>query len=253
MTDNIQLSALVVARNEENRLQSCLAKLKFADELVVVLDRSTDKSESIAQNLGAKILNGAWEIEGERRNAGIDFCKGRWILEIDADEHVSQSLADEILTVIQNSHHDWHEIPIDNYIGDRLIKYGTGANFTAGASPRLAKKGVKIWGKQYVHPALEWHGTKGAMLKNPIAHYLDRNLSDMIIRFDKYTTAKAKDLRKSGQLGSFLNNFRRLFSRFIKCYFFRQGYKEGGYGFLLALLAGLLPLVAYLKAKYEKE
>ena len=65
------LSALVVAHNEEAQLPGCLAQLTFADEIVVVLDRCTDKSLEIAQAAGARILEGAWPLEGTRRNAGI--------------------------------------------------------------------------------------------------------------------------------------------------------------------------------------
>jgi hypothetical protein len=46
---------------------------------------------------------------------------------------------------------------------------------------------------------------------------------------------------------------RRLFSRFFKCYVSRKGYREGGYGLLIALLAGLYPLVSHLKAKLEDD
>jgi hypothetical protein len=46
---------------------------------------------------------------------------------------------------------------------------------------------------------------------------------------------------------------RRFFSRFWKCYVARKGYREGGYGLVIAALAGLYPLVSHLKAKYEKE
>ena len=47
MKNNIKISALVVAHNEENKLESCLKKLVHADELVVVLDKTNDKSEII--------------------------------------------------------------------------------------------------------------------------------------------------------------------------------------------------------------
>lgn len=67
-------------------------------------------------------------------------------------------------------------------------------------------------------------------------------------RLDCYSTMRARDLRDSGGL---LNNVRRLFSRFIKCYVMRRGYREGGYGFLIALIGGLYPLLSYLKARYE--
>jgi len=75
----------------------------------------------------------------------------------------------------------------------------------------------------------------------------------MIRRLDSYSTARAKDLRQSGDIGTMGNNVRRLFSRFIKCYFSRRGYREGGYGFLIALFAGLFPILSYLKAKLEDD
>lgn len=56
-------------------------------------------------------------MEGERRNAGLDACTGNWILEVDADEHVTPSLADEIRDQIDSALYDWCDIPIDNYAG----------------------------------------------------------------------------------------------------------------------------------------
>jgi len=82
---------------------------------------------------------------------------------------------------------------------------------------------------------------------------VDRDISDMIRRLDSYTTARAADLRESGNIGSFPNNLRRFFSRFFKCYVARKGYKEGSYGFLIALFAGLFPLISHLKARLESE
>ena len=91
------------------------------------------------------------------------------------------------------------------------------------------------------------------MLDNRLVHYLDRNISDMIMRLDSYSSARARDIRDSGQIGSTANNLRRFFSRFIKCYFLRKGYREGGFGLVIAICAGLYPLLAHLKAKLENE
>ena len=249
----LRLSALVVAHNEEARIADCLARLDFADEIVVVLDRCTDDTKRIVEKLGARTIEGAWPIEGDRRNAGIEACGGAWIVEIDSDEHVPPELGKEILETIERSRFAWHELPVDNYIGERLVRYGWGGSFGTSAVPRLFRKGAKTWGRQAVHPGLSWDGYKGPRLTTPLIHYVDRNISDVIKRLDSYTSAKAGDLRAGGDIGSLANNIRRLFSRFFKCYVMRKGYREGGFGLLIALMAGLYPLISYLKASLESE
>lgn len=248
-----RLSAVVSARNEERQLAACLEGLRFADEIVVVLDRCTDGSKDIARRYTDRVVEGAWEREGDRRNAAIAACRGEWVFEIDADERVPPALAQEIRRVVNTSPYDWHEIPVDNYIGGRLVRWGWGASYGKAAYPGLFRKGVKAWGRQRVHPSLTWGGRKGPMLENRIEHFVDRNISDMIRRLDSYSTARAKDLRESGDIGSLPNNMRRLVTRFFKCYVLRRGYREGGYGLLIALFAGLYPLLSHLKARLEKD
>lgn len=246
------LSALVVAHDEERQLAQCLESLSFADELVVVLDRCTDRSKSIAERFGARILEGAWEVEGPRRMAGIAACRGDWILEVDADERVPPALAAEIRAVLPGARPGYFLIPYDNYIGARLVRYGWGAGWGVSATSRLFSKGAKHWGEQRVHPKLVLAGER-QRLQQRMIHHVDADISDMLRRLDRYTAARARDLRASGDIGSFAANLRRLFSRFLKCYVARRGYREGLYGFLIALFAGLYPLLSYLKARLEKD
>ena len=86
--ENFGLSAVICVCNEEKQLAECLADLSFADEIVVVLDKCTDKSHEIAARYTNILIEGDWSIEGERRNVAIENCSGKWILEIDADERV---------------------------------------------------------------------------------------------------------------------------------------------------------------------
>jgi glycosyltransferase involved in cell wall biosynthesis len=246
------LSALVVAHNEADQLAACLECLGFADEIVVVLDRCTDDSQNIARRFGARTVEGAWEIEGPRRMAGIAACRSDWILEVDADERVSPALAAEIRNALAEARPGYFYIPYDNYIGDRRVRYGWGAGWGVSATVRLFSKGAKLWGDQRIHPKLTLTGEE-RWLQNRMMHYVDTDISDMLRRLDRYTTARARDLRASGQLGSLAGNVRRLFSRFYKCYVGRKGYREGPYGFLIALMAGLYPLISYLKARLERD
>ncbi|MEE9140540.1 MAG: glycosyltransferase family 2 protein [Alphaproteobacteria bacterium] len=247
-----KLSALVVAHNEERQIADCLDRLRFADEIVVVLDDCTDGTREIAARYADRLVEGAWNVEGERRNRGIESCTGDWILEVDADERVVPALAEEIREVIAAAAPGYFLIPFDNYIGDRLVRYGWGASWGVGAAPRLFSRGAKRWGDQRVHPRLELEGGK-RRLETPMIHYVDRNISDMLRRLDRYTTARAQDLRESGDIGSLAANLRRIFSRFWKCFVARKGYREGAYGVLIALFAGLYPILSYLKARLEKE
>jgi glycosyltransferase involved in cell wall biosynthesis len=247
-----RLSALVVAHNEERQLEDCLRSLRFSDELVVVLDKCTDGSKAIAEKIADRIVEGSWDIEADRQHTGIDACTGDWILHIDADERVTPELAEEIRETIPRAEPGYFLIPFDNYIGDHLVRYGWGGSFGVSAAVRLYTPGAKRFGGQAIHPEITMTG-KRQWLKSRIVHYVDDNISDMIRRFDRYTTMKARDLRAGGDVGTFCSNFRRIFTRFFKCYVQRKGYREGYYGFLIALFAGLLPLFAHLKARLEKD
>ena len=182
------LSALVVAHNEEAQLADCLTCLSFADEIVVVLDRCTDTSRDIARRFTDRIIEGAWEREGPRRNAGIAACRGEWVLEVDADERVDAALADEVRAVAASSTADWHLIPIDNYIGDHLVRHGWGASFGRSAHAGLFRRGAKHWGDGRVHPAVTLSGVEGKRLEARLVHHVDRDISDMLRRLDRYTS-----------------------------------------------------------------
>jgi glycosyltransferase involved in cell wall biosynthesis len=246
-----RLSALVVVHNEERQLGECLACLDFADEIVIVLDRCSDRSREIALRCSTRLVQGAWEREGPRRHAGIDACSGEWILEVDADERVTPELGAEVRRVIAKSPASWHLIPVDNYIGRRRVRWGWGASFGRSAHAALYRKGVKRWGGQRVHPTVSLSGQQGQALASRLVHYVDRDVSDMLRRLDRYTTARAQDLRDSGDIGSYGRNLRRIVSRFWKCYIGRKGYREGPYGFLIALCAALYPILSYLKARLD--
>ncbi|MDA1099091.1 MAG: glycosyltransferase family 2 protein [Proteobacteria bacterium] len=254
------LSVLVVAHNEAAQLTDCLETLDFADELVVVLDRCTDGSKAIAEHFADRLVEGAWEIEGHRRNAGIDACRGRWILEVDADERADAALGQEIRAAISDLTGGRNEqlndgyflLPFDNYIGGRLVRHGWGGSWGVSAAPRLFARDAKRWGDQRIHPSLSLRGPR-RWLSTPIRHNVDNDISDMLLRLDRYTTARAADLRAAGNIGNLASNIRRMFTRFGKCYISRKGYREGAYGFLIALMAGLYPILSHLKARLEKD
>jgi glycosyltransferase involved in cell wall biosynthesis len=217
-----------------------------------VLDRSSDRSREIARGLGARIVEGAWELEGDRRNAGIEACRGAWILEIDADERVTPALAAEIARVLPGAPPGSFGIGYNNHIGSRRIVHGWGAYNGVNQKSALFSKGAKIWGPQRVHPKIELIG-KRQRLEGRIDHYVDASLADTFDRLNRYTTLAAREARATGDLPRLLPSLRRIFSRFFKSYVSRRGYREGVYGLALALFSALYPIMTYVKATAGEE
>ena len=246
------LSALVVARNEEARLADCLASLGFADEVVVLLDRSTDASAEIARRCGAKLVEGGWELEGPRRNAGIAACRGDWILEVDADERPSAAFAAALRAAIAAAPDGYFLIPMANRIGGRLVRYGWGAYNGVAAKASLFHAGAKTWGAGRVHPKIDLRGPRRDF-DVPLDHFVYRDVSDMMRRLDRYTDLAAADAVEQGAKPSLGPSLRRIFSRAWKSYVARRGYREGAWGVALALMSALYPLLIYLKVATRQD
>jgi len=245
----IKLSALVCAHNEEQKLAACLQRLRFADELVVVLDRCTDGSAEIARLYADRIVTGAFPLEGPRRAAGVEACSGDWIFEVDADEIVSEALAEEVRHTARSAIAPSHFlIPVDNYVGGRLVRHGWGGSFGTSAVTRLYRRGCKHWKSQRVHPGVILDGAAGGRLSTPLIHHVDDDISDMIRRLDRYTDLRARDLVDENRVGSLGAAAFRGLRRFWKCYVRRKGYREGGWGVLIAVMAGLFAFLSVLRA-----
>lgn len=248
-----KLSVCMCVHNEGEHLAECLQTLSFADEVVIALDKCTDNSKEVALAHGAKIIEGNWPLEGDRRNIAADTATGDWILEIDCDERIPPALGTEIRQVIETTPYDLHAIPFDNYIGDRLVKYGWGAYIGVSQKIALFRHNAKRAEEngRVTHVVQVMKGKRGPALHNSIIHYMDKDFSATLKRFDGYTKAGAKDLLAKGDIGSFAQNFRRLFSRFYKSYIRRKGYREGSLGFVIGMLAALYPMISYVRAKYK--
>ena len=220
-----------------------------------MLDKCTDGSREIASKYADVILEGSWDIEGDRRNLGIRACSGDWILEADADEWVSDELGREIRTRISEDRYDVFSIPVRNFVGKRYVKYGWGGgSFGKLSYEGLFRKGVKLWGNSRVHPHVEIDGRKGGDLRNSIDHYVDRDVSDMLRRLDSYTNSRSRDLIDRGETRTSLATmFRKFLSRFWKIYIHRNAYKEKELGIMIALCGALYPLIAHIKAVEELE
>ena len=249
----MSISALIIARNEQSKIKECLKSIQFVDEIVVILDRSSDDTKKIAQNTNARIFSGEWEFEGDRRNFGINKCKGDWILEIDADERVSKKLKNEIIDKSKNHKFDFHYIKLLNFVGNNPVQNGWMSCLAPDGKFLFFKKGAKVWKNQRVHPDYNLSGNKGCEFKNHLDHKMSDDISELLLRFNRNTELKSLDLITNDE--AYKKNFskRKIFSRFLKSFFVRKGYKEGLLGLLISILNAIYPIVVGIKADFKKD
>ena len=87
--------------NEELHLPSCLASLQWCDDVIVVDSFSTDRSEGICAESGARFVQHEFLGFGSQRNWALGEypLKHNWVLILDADERVPPDLARELVGI----------------------------------------------------------------------------------------------------------------------------------------------------------
>ena len=92
----MKLSAVIIAKNEEEKIVDCLKSVQFCDEIILIDSGSTDKTNELAKKHNAKIVSFVSKNFSALRNKGLEHAQGEWVLYIDADESVPESLQGEI-------------------------------------------------------------------------------------------------------------------------------------------------------------
>ena len=81
-------------------------------------------------------------VRRRKKKLWLKKCTGDWILEVDADEHVTEGLLLEIKSKIIHAKPGYFLIPFDNFIGNKRVRYGWGASWGVSAAPRLSLQGL---------------------------------------------------------------------------------------------------------------
>src|SRR3989338_8692215 len=97
-----KISVFVITKNEEEKIERCLKSVAWADEIIVLDSYSTDKTESIAKKYTKKFYKKEFAGYGEQKQAAINKCTNNWILEVDADEIITEELKEELQRLQKN-------------------------------------------------------------------------------------------------------------------------------------------------------
>jgi glycosyltransferase involved in cell wall biosynthesis len=242
-----RLSVAVVVLNEEERLRACLESVVWADELVVVDAGSSDKTVAIAREFTDRVLFRAWDGYGAQKNFALGQCREDWVLSLDADERVSDTLREEIQTILRGGVGEvGFYLPRRNMFQGRWVRHG-------GLYPdwqlRLFRSGRGAFVERAVHESVRVDGPTGR-LRAPLVHESYRSIGDAVARLNRYSDLAASELAPAGRGGSLVDLLVRPVWRFVSMYLLRAGFLDGWRGLVLA---GLHAHYVFLRAAKVRE
>ncbi len=228
-----RLSVVVVTRDEEERLRSCLESVAWAEELIVVDAESSDKTVQIAREFTNRVYVRPWPGFASQKNFGLEQASGDWILSVDADEEVPRDLREEIEAVLTGDEACvGYRIPRRNLFWGRWVRHG-------GLYPdwqlRLFRRGCGRFVERAVHESVEVSGEVGR-LGAALVHRSYRDVSDFLARADRYSTLAAHEWVSRGRPARLADLVLRPAGRFLSMYVVHAGFLDGWRGFLLAAL-----------------
>jgi len=272
----MKLSIALAVKNEEKNLDACLASIRdIADEIIIVDGGSTDKTIDIAKKFHAHIIiTDNPPIFHINKQKALDTCKGEWILQLDADEVISEKLKAEIQEIIsnfkcqmsnqvqisndkkkgnntintfinRNENYAGYFIPRRNYfLGHWMRKGGQYPDYVI----RLFQNGKGSFPCKSVHEQIVINGEIG-YLDNPLDHYSYHSVSEYWKKARGYISLTAIELKKSDNTfhKALIFLLMKPLITFLSLFIRHKGFVDHIYGFLFALFSALHHPLAYVQ------
>lgn len=230
-----RLSVVMIVKNEAHNLAKSLPPLQdLADEIIVLDSGSTDNSQAIAEQYGAKwYVNTNWQGFGRQRQLAQSYATGDWILALDADEEISDELKASIRSVIATA-------PQNTVYGIKRL------DFIFGHQIDNALWGVKAHWRLYpsaygydnnlVHESVVLGNASTTKLSGFLYHHTAPSPYFWLTKRLEYAKAWADDRHKQGKKVSFAKVLLNPFWAFIKQYIVDGRFLQGHYGLVYALM-----------------
>lgn len=239
-----RLAILILTRNEEAHIEACIKSASFADEIVVIDSGSTDKTQAIAESMGAKFITHPMGDDGfaGQRNFALTQTTADWVFYLDADERIQDEAAREIRRIVSDGNPAAYQVERKNIVFGKMMHHGGHRpDFVYRLYPRTA---IHWQGK--VHEGIETDLPRKT-LHNVLLHYTYTTWKQYFAKFNQYTSLAAqsmfernKRVGKAGTLGHAVFTF-------FRDYLLREGFLDGFMGLTMSVMASVYTFVKYLK------
>lgn len=235
---DLALSVVVITKNEEADLPGFLKNFSaIADEIVIIDDGSSDRTEDIALAFDGPVrfIHAArMGDEGfcDQRNKGVAAARGNWLLQVDCDMRLTPGLAQEILSVIRDTEMVAFRFRLLQLFLSHECRYG-GLQFWN--APWLCRREVIHW-TQKLHERANIAAPERCIgqLKNKMVHLMDTDFSERMRKNYQYSHLEADRLLRQGKRITIWNLFWQPLWRALRCYVLMKGFLDGRIGFIYA-------------------
>ena len=225
------ISAVIIARNEAANIGRCVRSLlPVADEVLVLDTGSHDNTKEVAEAAGAQAYSVEWKGYAETKNEGYKRAAQPWILSLDADEVLSETLKRSILAVKEELKGAYRFNRL-TFFGEKPVRH---CGWYPDSKVRLFPKDQAKWEGEFVHEKLVVAtGTEIIFLQGDLLHYSIRDREDHWARTREYAQLAAQKMHASGKRYSLLKHIFSPLSRFLKMYVFQLGFLDGKIGWYI--------------------
>ena len=246
MQDPHSLTVIIVAKNEERNIADCIASASFADEVLVLDSRSTDRTVQLAREAGARVVETDWPGYGPQVERGFEMARSTWVMSLDADERITPRLRDELLQALRSGAHAGYRVPRHSEFCGRFVRHG---GWRPDHTLRVGLRAKSGFTDHFLHAHMTVAGTLGT-LHSSLIHYSYPNLHDVLEKLDRYSTGHALDMRSRGKTGGIGKGVVHGLAAFLRTYIFRMGFLDGGHGLMLAIYNAEYTYYKYLKLMF---
>ncbi len=230
---NASLSVVIICNNEAHIIARTIAAAQqVSDDVVVVDSGSTDGTQQVVADSGARLLETAWEGYGPNKNKGVALARHDWILSIDADEVLDEKLIKHLQDLSLRNTAVVYVIRFRAFLAGKMIRYG---EWAGDRHIRLYNRHHTNWNDAQVHETLQLPpGTVLSTLGGYIHHYTSRDLHEFAVKSARYAMLNAEKYYKQGKKASWLRcRLAGPFSFFAN-YLLRLGFLDGEAGYTIA-------------------
>lgn len=238
------ISIIVLTKNEEDRINVCLESVKWADELLVADSGSTDDTLKIAKKYTDKIISLNDLDFSAARNMAMEQVKGEWVLYVDADERVLQSLREEIEKIVKADEKSAYAISRKNIIFGQEVNYGP---YKHDWVIRLFKRVDFEGWKGKIHESVHFKGRLG-YTKNSLLHLTHRNIDQIVLKSLEWSKIDSRLRLESGHPKMSAWRFLRIFiTEVFNQAILRKGFFNGTIGVMDSLLQAFSMYMTYVR------